>query len=72
MRLYYSFTTLTTVGYGDLDLSIESRPHAVNIEALLGQIYLITVVSLLVTTSVPAGGGTGALARSAGEGEHRG
>jgi len=46
--MYYSFITMTTVGYGDLtpvpDLS---RMIAVT-EALIGQIYLVTAVGLLV------------------------
>jgi len=46
--LYFSFTTLTTVGYGDLTAS-SNLGHTLSVsEALLGQIYLVTVVSLLV------------------------
>jgi hypothetical protein len=46
--LYYSFTTLTTVGYGDLTARA-NLGHTLSVfEALLGQIYLVTVVSLLV------------------------
>jgi hypothetical protein len=46
--LYYSFTTLTTVGYGDLTAR-SNLGHTLSVfEALLGQIYLVTVVSLLV------------------------
>ena len=46
--LYYSFTTLTTVGYGDLTAST-SLGHTLSVfEALLGQIYLVTIVSLFV------------------------
>ena len=46
--LYYSFTTLTTVGYGDLT-SRSNLGHTLSVsEALLGQIYLVTVVSLIV------------------------
>ena len=46
--LYYSFTTLTTVGYGDLTAG-GNLGHTLSVfEALLGQIYLVTVVSLLV------------------------
>jgi hypothetical protein len=46
--LYYSFTTLTTVGYGDLTAS-SNLGHTLSVfEALLGQICLVTVVSLLV------------------------
>jgi hypothetical protein len=46
--VYYSFTTLTTVGYGDLTAS-SNLGHTLSVfEALLGQIYLVTVVSLIV------------------------
>jgi hypothetical protein len=46
--LYYSFTTLTTVGYGDLTAN-NNLGHTLSVsEALLGQIYLVTVVSLIV------------------------
>jgi hypothetical protein len=47
--LYYSFTTLTTVGYGDLTAA-SNLGHTLSIsEALMGQIYLVTVVSLIVS-----------------------
>jgi hypothetical protein len=47
--VYYSFTTLATVGYGDLT-SRSNLGHTLSvIEALLGQIYLVTVVSLFVS-----------------------
>lgn len=45
---YYSFTTLTTVGYGDLTASIPFGRMVSITEALIGQLYLVTVVSLLV------------------------
>jgi hypothetical protein len=46
--LYYSFTTITTVGYGDLTAR-GNLGHTLSVfEALIGQIYLVTVVSLLV------------------------
>jgi len=46
--LYFSFTTLTTVGYGDLTART-NLGHTLSVsEALLGQIYLVTVVSLIV------------------------
>jgi hypothetical protein len=48
-QLYFSFVTLTTVGYGDLSpLGGVPRAFAVA-EMLAGQIYLVTVVSLIVT-----------------------
>ncbi len=46
--LYFSFTTLTTVGYGDLTART-NLGHTLSVsEALVGQIYLVTVVSLIV------------------------
>ncbi len=46
--LYFSFTTLTTVGYGDYTAA-SNLGHTLSVsEALLGQIYLVTVVSLIV------------------------
>jgi hypothetical protein len=45
---YYSFTTLATVGYGDLTART-NLGHTLSVsEALLGQVYLVTVVSLIV------------------------
>lgn len=46
--LYFSFTTLTTVGYGDLTAGADLGRTLAIFEALMGQIYLVTVVSLLV------------------------
>jgi hypothetical protein len=46
--LYFSFTTLTTVGYGDLTAA-SNLGHTLSVsEALLGQIYLVTIVSVIV------------------------
>lgn len=47
--VYFSFVTLTTVGYGDLTAASDlGRMLAVS-EALLGQLYLVSVVALLVS-----------------------
>ena len=46
--LYFSFTTLATIGYGDLTART-NLGHTLSVsEGLLGQIYLVTVVSLIV------------------------
>jgi hypothetical protein len=46
--LYFSFTTLTTVGYGDLTATT-NLGHTLSVsEGLMGQIYLVTVVSVIV------------------------
>lgn len=46
--LYYSYTSLTTVGYGDLTASPALGRMLSVTEALMGQLYLVTVVALLV------------------------
>jgi ion channel len=47
--LYFSFVVLTTLGFGDL-APTEGLPQAlVVVEALLGSIFLVTLVSRLVT-----------------------
>jgi hypothetical protein len=46
--LYFSFTTLATLGYGDLTAH-SNLGHTLSVsEALIGQIYLVTIVSLIV------------------------
>ena len=52
--LYFSFTTLTTVGYGDLVARTDLGHTLAVFEALIGQIYLVTVVSLIVSNLRPA------------------
>jgi hypothetical protein len=47
--MYFSFTTLTTVGYGDLTARSNLGHTLAVSEALLGQIYLVTVVALIVS-----------------------
>ena len=47
--IYFSFTTLATVGYGDF-VARTNLGHTLAVsEALIGQIYLVTIVSLIVT-----------------------
>ncbi len=45
---YFSFVTLTTVGFGDITPSSGYSRTVVALEALIGQIYLVTVVALVV------------------------
>lgn len=47
--LYFSFATLTTVGYGDLTAATDLGRSLAIAEALIGQIYLVTVVALIVS-----------------------
>lgn len=46
--LYFSFVTLTTTGYGDLTAAGGLGRAVAVLEALSGQLYLVTIVSLLV------------------------
>jgi voltage-gated potassium channel len=47
--LYYSFVALTTLGFGDLSPSV-GLPQALTVlEALIGSIFLVTLVARLVT-----------------------
>jgi prepilin signal peptidase PulO-like enzyme (type II secretory pathway) len=46
--LYFSYATLTTVGYGDLIAATNLGRSLAISEALLGQIYLVTVVAVIV------------------------
>ncbi len=46
--LYFSFTTLTTVGYGDFTAGGNLGHTLAVSEALLGQIYLVTIVAVIV------------------------
>jgi hypothetical protein len=46
--LYFSFVTITTVGYGDLTAGTSLGRSIAISEALLGQIYLVTVVAAIV------------------------
>ena len=46
--LYFSFSSLTTAGYGDFTARA-NLGHTLSVsEALVGQIYLVTIVSLIV------------------------
>jgi hypothetical protein len=56
-RLYFSFVTLTTTGYGDLSPAAGPARAVAVMEALLGQLYLVTVVAVLVSRAVPLRGG---------------
>ena len=46
--LYFSFATMTTVGYGDLAAATDLGRSVAIAEALIGQIYLVTVVAVIV------------------------
>jgi hypothetical protein len=46
--LYFSFTTMTTTGFGDLTAAADTGRSLAIAEELTGQIYLVTVVAVIV------------------------
>jgi hypothetical protein len=46
--VYFSFVVLTTLGFGDFTPATDAGKAMVSFQALLGQIFLVTVVSRLV------------------------
>jgi hypothetical protein len=46
--VYFSFVTLTTTGYGDLTANTDGGRMTAILEALFGQLYLVSIVALLV------------------------
>jgi hypothetical protein len=58
---YFSFTTLTTLGYGDYTASDSGGQAVAVMEALLGQVFLATLVARLVSAfRAPARAGSAA------------
>jgi hypothetical protein len=51
---YFSFTTLTTLGYGDFTAASSSGRAIAVLEAVTGQIFLATLVARLVAAFRPA------------------
>jgi hypothetical protein len=49
IRLYFSYVTLATLGYGDYTPAGNLGHTLAVLEALFGQLYLVTVVALLVS-----------------------
>jgi Ion channel len=56
VRMYFSYVTLSTVGYGDYSTASNLGHLLAVSEALLGQLYLVTVVAVLVSRIRPRGG----------------
>ena len=52
--LYFSFVTLTTVGYGDYTAAGDLGRSMASLEALLGQLYLVTIVATVVSRMAQA------------------
>jgi hypothetical protein len=46
--LYFSFVVITTLGFGDFTPATDIGRVVVSLEALLGQLFLVTVVAVLV------------------------
>jgi hypothetical protein len=53
LRFYFSYVTLATLGYGDYTPASNLGHTLAVVEALLGQLYLVTVVAVLVTRVKP-------------------
>jgi hypothetical protein len=53
--LYFSYVTQTTVGYGDYTAATDLGRALATSEALLGQLYLVTVIAVLVSRMAPMG-----------------
>jgi hypothetical protein len=51
--LYFSYSTLTTVGYGDLVAVTNLGRSLAVTEALLGQLYLVSVVAVIISNLEP-------------------
>ena len=50
--LYFSLTTLTTVGYGDISPALPASRSLANIEALIGQLYPAILIARLVSMQI--------------------
>jgi voltage-gated potassium channel Kch len=47
--LYFSLSTLTTTGYGDFSAATDLGRAVAVTEALIGQMYLVTVLAVIVS-----------------------
>ena len=55
IRLYFSYITMATVGYGDYSAAGDLGRTLSVLEGLLGQLYLVTIVALLVLSRLAHG-----------------
>jgi hypothetical protein len=55
--LFFSFTTLTTTGYGNLVPAVNPGQAFAVFEMLVGQLFLVTAVAKVITAWKPAGWG---------------
>ena len=54
VRLYFSIVSLATVGYGDYTAATDLGRTVAASEGLLGQIYLVTVVAVIISRLRPS------------------
>ncbi len=54
--VYFSFVTLTTLGYGDISPVSASARTLVTVEALVGQLYLVILIARLVSLEIAHSG----------------
>ena len=50
--LYFSFVTMTTLGYGDLSPGSRAAKMVVGVEAVVGQLFIAILIARLVTSYV--------------------
>jgi hypothetical protein len=62
--VYYSFTVLTTTGFGDYTPEMSVGRAVAVLEMLTGQLYLVTVIGVLVGNFAGRREGEVALGRS--------
>jgi voltage-gated potassium channel len=53
-EVYFSFVTLATVGYGDIVPIVSAARMTAVLEALFGQLYLVTIVAVIVSNAASA------------------
>jgi Ion channel len=56
-QVYFSFITLATVGYGDIVPIVSAARMTAVFEGLFGQLYLVTVVAVIVSNASRGRGG---------------
>jgi len=67
---YFSFVTLTTLGYGDISPTSQTAQTVALIEALIGQLYLAVMIAGLVGIHVAASNASSVSGRSGEEADN--
>jgi len=70
--VYFSFVTLTTLGYGDIAPQTNIASAFVIVEAIFGQMYITVLIAWLVGRYIAGGTGTVSRKSPSEEGEHEG